>query len=252
MLALIYAENLKYKRSLDKKLSLLAPGFFIIFALYIAARLPEGMAMIREELSYIMFNWWPVIFIPLGTALLGGLSYKREKRAGNGRNMLLYHKPVNLLWYSKIIAVALQTLRANSMVILCTGLFSILGGGGIRGILQCIVAGFLLWCTSLSIIPLQLFVAFWKGTLCSMIVGIVGMMTGVLMAPESWWFFNPYSIATRIMSPIIGVHPNGVILPAQDSLRDPSVIWIGILLSFLYFIVFSFLSGMWFLKREVK
>ena len=55
----------------------------------------------------------------------------------------------------------------------------------------------------------------------------------------------------RLMCPIIGVHPNGVLLSPDSPLRNASVIWAGTVLSLGIFLVLTLLTGIWFERREV-
>lgn len=59
-------------------------------------------------------------------------------------------------------------------------------------------------------------------------IGFAGMIAGILAAPSPFGL-QSWSLATRLMCPIIGVHPNGVLLEAGDPLLDPSVIPVGLL-----------------------
>jgi len=54
------------------------------------------------------------------------------------------------------------------------------------------------------------------------------------------------------MSPVIGVHPNGVLLDPGDPLLDPSVIPAGIAASLLFLAAGSALTAFWFAGREVR
>ncbi len=66
----------------------------------------------------------------------------------------------------------------------------------------------------LALIPIQLWAATWKGVFLSIGLAFAGMMAGVLAAPSDFWYAVPWSWATRLMCPIIGVHPNGTFLGA--------------------------------------
>jgi len=72
------------------------------------------------------------------------------------------------------------------------------------------------------------------------------------MATEPSWIMMPWSWALRLMCPIMGVHPNGTALAANDALLSTSVIPAGILISLLFFIAASMLTAFWFSKREVR
>ncbi len=83
-------------------------------------------------------------------------------------------------------------------------------------------------------------------------VGFAGMLSGVLRAPEKYWIFNPYSWATRLMCPLIGVHPNGIVLNQGDPLLNGDVVGIGIILSMISFSILLFITGKLFEKKEFR
>lgn len=56
----------------------------------------------------------------------------------------------------------------------------------------------------------------------------------------------------RLMSPIVGVHPNGTPLKAGDPMLSASVIPAGIAVSLAFFAVTAALTILWFAKREVR
>ncbi len=64
--------------------------------------------------------------------------------------------------------------------------------------------------------------------------------------------FNPYSWATRLMCPLIGVHPNGIVLNQGDPLLNGDVIGIGIILSMVSFSILLFITGKLFEKKEFR
>ena len=105
--------------------------------------------------------------------------------------------------------------------------------------------------TSLALIPIQLWAAAAGGMSVSLGMGFAGMFAGGFLAPEKYWVFCPWSWPVRLMCPIIGVHPNGVLLSPDSLLRNASVIWAGTVLSLGIFLVLTLLTGIWFERREV-
>ena len=115
-----------------------------------------------------------------------------------------------------------------------------------------IVGSITCWLTSLVLIPIQLWVATCGGVFMSMVIGFTGMLLGVLIAPTNYWIVFPWSWTTRLMCPIIGVHPNNTLLSAGDPLLNSSVIPMGIIVSLFTFFAFSLITALWFKLREVK
>ncbi|GJM75695.1 hypothetical protein HMSSN036_79110 [Paenibacillus macerans] len=84
MLNLLLAEILKSKRTFARKLACGAPLFFVLFAIVVKMLMPDQTIGGWDALLFMVFNWWPVLFVPVGNALLCGLTEAREKnRAPN-------------------------------------------------------------------------------------------------------------------------------------------------------------------------
>ena len=251
MLNLIQSESLKYRRSFSKKLAAAAPLFFILFAGVTRTQVTSQMNQWRLQLDMV-FNWWPMLFIPLGVALLCALGESREKKAGGYRSLLANNISIPLFYLSKIAVLALWLLLTSAILVaavLVTGLILGLGTPPVGTILE---ASALVWVTSLGLIPIELFCAVWKGTAASVIVGIAGSVVGVLAASKSYWAFVPWSWPVRLMCPVVGVHPNGGMLEANDPLWNANVIPVGIAASLGFLIVTATITALWFSKREVR
>ena len=75
---------------------------------------------------------------------------------------------------------------------------------------------------------------------------------GVLAAAEPYWFLVPWSWPTRLMCPIIQVHPNGVFLESGSPLLDSGVILPGVVIALATFVGLTMLTAFWFARREVR
>ncbi|CCQ97695.1 Lantibiotic protection ABC transporter permease subunit, MutE/EpiE family [[Clostridium] ultunense Esp] len=252
MMKILRAESVKYRRTFTRRLVFFAPLFFILIALLQKLFMPVNYLKPWRLLLVQAYNWWPVLFIPLGIALFAVLVASQEKRAGNYRNVKVHPLSPSLIWAGKMIMMAFHTLLATLVLIAAVLISGLITAEGEVPWTEVFAGGFILWVTSLVLIPIQLWAATWKGTLLSMGVGLIGMIAGVVAAPETYWIYVPWSWPTRLMAPIIGVHPNGVPLEASDPLRDPSAIPIGIGLSLAAFILFTLMTSMWFHRREIR
>ncbi|OKP83178.1 multidrug ABC transporter permease [Paenibacillus sp. P3E] len=252
MLNILQSEHLKYKRSFSVKLVWAAPSFFVLFALIALLYISKGQSLPGELFLSMVFNWWPFIFVPLGTALLCALAEVRERKAGHYRGLRLYNIRPGLLWIGKIMVLAYYLLLSSLGTIAAALLAGLLITDGTLPVEKVVYASLLTWLVSLSLIPLQLMAAAWKGMAASIGLGVAGMFTGVIAAPGPHWLYVPWSWALRLMCPVAGVHPNGVPLETGDPLLDTSVIPAGIAVSLLFFAASSWLTGVWFDRKEVK
>lgn len=248
----IQSELIKYKRTITKKIILLAPLFFVLQAVPQKLLMPPNYLRPWELITNLVFNWWPVIFLPLGIALFAALIDSQEKKAGNYRTLLAHNISPISIWISKVAGMAIHTFLSSLVLIISVVIAGLITAKGAVPWIEIFTASIVSWIVSLALIPIQLWAATWKGMFFSMAVGFAGMLVGVFAAAKSYWIYFPWSWVTRLMSPIIGVHPNGVLLEAADPLRDPSVIPVGIGISLIVFVVVTILTAVWFSKREVR
>lgn len=251
MLNFIQSESLKYRRSFSRKLVIAAPLFFILFAGLIRTQVNTSQVTEWQLYLTMVFNWWPVLFMPIGIALLCALEEAREKKAGGYRSLLANDISVSLLWMSKIAVLALQLLMTSAILVVAVLVAGLILGLGVPPVDTILEASVLIWLVSLSLIPLELFLSAWKSTALAIIAGIVGSVGGVFAAPKSYWFFIPWSWLTRLMCPVVGVNPNGVPMDATSLLWNARVIPIGIAASLVFLAVTAALTSLWFSKREV-
>lgn len=74
----IQAELLKMKSSLSKKLLLAIPIFFLAFAIFsniYAEQQPSTNVFLT-----IIYNLWPIFFLPVGLAMACGMNINQEKK----------------------------------------------------------------------------------------------------------------------------------------------------------------------------
>jgi ABC-2 type transport system permease protein len=252
MMNMILAERLKYKRSFARKLVLIAPLFFALYGLIVRLYLPDQSLLPWDALLAMMFNWWPVLFVPIGVSLLCALAENREKKAGRYRSLLANDISLPKLWLGKIVVLGYYQLISSLVMAIAAVAAGLIAAGGGIPLLKIVGASLLIWLVSLGLIPIHLFAAARFGAFAGLALGAAAMFAGVLAAPTACWIVVPWSWPTRLMAPVIGVHPNGVALQAGDPLLDPSVIPIGIAASLLCLGAVSALTALWFARREVR
>ena len=189
---------------------------------------------------------------PLGYALFAALAAAQEKKSGDYRALRARNIHPMALWINKITAMAFFGLLSTLVLMAAAVTAGLLTNAGALPFGKIFTAGMVCWLSSLTLIPIQLWAAVWKGLFLSMGIGFLGMITGVLAAPMSFWMAVPWSWATRMMCPLIGVHPNGILLHAGDPLLDFSVIPVGLAVSLAAFSAFTLLTAAWFARREAK
>jgi len=244
MIDIVAAEYIKYKKTFTRKLIILAPIVTIL-----SAMCTPWKFIIQQT-----YNFWPVIFCPLVIALFASLTGMQEKRTGNYRNLLIHNVSPARVWIGKIIVMAINLLYTCLilMFLLLAACVVLLHGKNIP-LPKVILCPIYLWIASLTLIPIQLWAATWKGVLPSMGLGFAGLLAGAMAASKaSLWMFIPWSYPTRIICPIFGIGPNALPLKAGDSLSYPVVVSSGLALSMLTFVIFTAITTLWFAKREAK
>lgn len=255
----LQSELIKYRRTFTGKLIILMPIFFGIYASVIQIMMKNPLAQANNNtaigwstLLALIFNWWPVIFLPLGFALFAVLIASQEKKAGNYRSLRAHNISPAMIWVNKIVGMGFYSFLSAITLTVVTIISGVLTAGGTVPIDKIIVGCITCWLTSLVLIPIQLWAATYGSVFMSMGVGFVGMLLGVLIAPTNYWIVFPWSWTTRLMCPIIGVHPNNTLLVVGDSLLNSSVIPLGIIVSLITFFTLSLITALWFNRKEVK
>lgn len=245
----LYAELLKYKRTFMLKLVVLMPLFFAAYSLVTSYLLPGAYNW--NSILVLSFNWWPVTFLPVGYGLYAGMVASQERKAGNYRTLRAEAQAPGRIWLGKI--AGMMVVSAGSSLVL-------VAGDMVCGVLQrdvppfqvVVLAAVFCWLATLALIPLSLWLATWGGMLVSLAVGAAGMFAGVMLAPTKLWLLCPWSWATRIMCPTVGVHPNGTILPMDSPLLNGLTIFQGLAVALVVFVVLSALTTAWFARRECR
>lgn len=248
----INSELLKYKRTFTRKLIVLIPLFFSIQAAAGVSLMPKYIVRTWDLVIAMAFNVWTVIFLPFGMALFAFLVNNQERKSGNYRSLLTRNNSPVYIWISKIIVMAFHTLLSSCVLVIAILISGMITAKGQIPLKQIITASLVSWTVSLILIPIQLWAATWKGLFPSMALGFIGFIAGIVSALTSYWFLIPWAWGIRLMSPIIGVHPNGTLLEDGDKLLDTSVIPVGIVISLLTFIIITMITALWFNRREIK
>lgn len=83
-----------------RRLILLARSFLpssTLIALLLKLFMPADAVRPWKLLLAVVHNWWPVLFLSLGTALLASLVALQEKKAGNDRNLRIHPASLTIL-----------------------------------------------------------------------------------------------------------------------------------------------------------
>ena len=214
LLTYLEAENLKFKRSLFRKLVLFIPAALIVTSMIF---LFIGIGSGGFSSSFVC-NWC----MPVGSLSIVILCHLVNNKDGKHKYRTLYSLPINLktTFISKVILTALNFL----IISLLLAFITILSEGMVSGITAAIshaayyiLAYCLLWLSFLWQIPFCLYLDRKTGFVGSVIINLLASASCGLffsLTPLFWAF--PYGWAARYMITLFGVLPNGLLAGADS------------------------------------
>lgn len=243
MTNIIKAEFLKQKRTMSSKLIFIFPIITLVMAFVLTA----GMTNAYAE---SVWNWWYVLLLPGMIAIVSYLSIMREKKNGYYNIKTLPIEKRNLM-LGKIAYLGILVLVSNAV------LFAGAALGGAFLTTSVPVVGAAITVLVLSIvqlwqIPLFLFLSEKFGMVVELIACLFITVFGTIVAPSGKWFLFLSAVPMRIVTPLLHVLPNGLRAQAGDPLLNASVIFPGILIALVWFVVLTYLYLNWFEKGDVK
>ena len=240
MLIMIKAEHLKSRHTFGKYLPVIFPIFtlLLVYCLMHGNMMPEGT-----------WNWWYAMLLPGMLAILCHLGMTKEKKM-HYFNLYCLSIPVSRYLMGKMVYWGFCLLFANFLIFISTWIV-----GDLFGTTISVMGGFwgfaLLTITYLWEIPLYMLLSSRFGMFTSIFSCMVLTVGSVVaIASSKLWWIIPSAIPVRLMCPILGIMPNGLLVPEDSKLLDKSVILSGVLLSLGWLVLVSHFTILWF-KRKV-
>lgn len=240
MLNLVKAEILKQRRSFNNKVIWLIPIVLVALALLLLpSSIYEGM-----------MNWWYISFLPfIFTYVATSLVRKDQKK--NTHGLLAIVEDKKKLWYAKVITAIGYLVVTNMifgvMILVSSKLF------GFNVATGKMIVGMLVLCITFAwqiVVWMCLAQKVGEG-ICVLLSVICNLVIAALCAVESYWWI-PVAIPARLMCPILGIMPNGLLVEeSSKALASSSVIVPGIVISCFLFALLLVLSAKAYEKKEV-
>ncbi|MBZ4671382.1 MAG: lantibiotic transport system permease protein [Clostridiales bacterium] len=243
MLNYLKAENLKCKRTFAKKLVIIAPVLMLILAFL------SGRYFVVNG-----YNWWYILILPGFITLLSALVNQYEEKRLRYRAVFALSVDLKKIWISKVVLIGIYVSAANLLHLagILFGMSAYNTNSGIAAY-QAIAASAILIATELWQIPLCLFLSKKFGLMAAVFLNLGGgTVLKILMAAKSYWWACPYSWSSRLMCPVLGILPQGIMAEAGDPMLNSGVVPVGILLSIAFFVLLLLITTLWFPKQEVK
>ena len=233
MILNIRAERLKMKHTFGSILPQTAALLTLVLTL--------GLAYGNEYYSANAWNWWYVMLLPGMLCVMCCLGIKREKKM-HYCNLLSLPVSTERCLMAKIVCYAMGLCTANLIIAAGTFAAGRLWGSDIP-LMNGFAAAILLCICYLWVIPLFLWLGARFGTFISlfscMVLSAVGV--GLLADSDLWWLF-PAAIPVRLMCPVLGIMPNGLLVSPDSPLRDAGIILPGILICLIWFVFMTYVS----------
>lgn len=245
MVNYLKAENLKLKHTFTKKLIIIMPMISLLMG---------ALAPAWYEVN--TFNWWYIMIFPGTIALICSLVHQKEEKKLKYRGVMCLPIDLKKLWISKALLIGIYIFI--SCIILSLGIFPgrFIFSSAITNpisITKIIIGAVVITITSLWQVPFCLFLAKKVGLFPTILINtVVGIVLNMLTVDKKLWWLFPYSFTSRLMCPILGILPNGCLAETGNPLLNSNVIWSGIALSILFFILLILVTAHWFSKQEVK
>lgn len=241
------SENTKIKHTFVEKLSWISPSFVILLSISLAA----------TYFQVDSYNSWYVTILPGTVALSCALLSKMD---GGMKNRAVISLPVELqkVWAAKVL-VGIKGLFISCIIIFIAAQLSVfvvnINPVSKIPILNGLAATLILIITYMWQVPLCLYLGNKIGLFPTIILSLgVNVICGVMAIEEYWWMI-PFSYPSRLMCPVLRILPNGLLAePASQTftpqLLDTWVIPFGISVSFILFLIVTYLTAKWFARQE--
>lgn len=242
MIAIMRAEHLKMSHSFIRKV----PSAAAILTLSLALFLTLGMYAAFPAGAW---NWWYTFMMHGMLAVFCYLSIKKDKKICYYHSLSLPVTPEKC-WHGKIMYCIPILCLSDLLIFIGTFL-----GGMVLGTTVPAVNGLagaaLLSITCLWEIPFFLFLSVKVGMFGTVLTGIAMPFAAVAgIADTPFWWVCPAAVPIRLMCPVLGILPNGLMMEPGSCLNDTNVILPGILLSLLWFGLLTFATSRWFQGKE--
>ncbi|MEV6256344.1 ABC transporter permease [Nocardia sp. NPDC051911] len=196
----------------------------------------------------VVLEGWGVL-IPMTAALLAALSVRADQDAW--RLLFSYAVPRNKYLLAKYLGLAALTAVSTTLLALLLSVGAALSGRFGTSVATIVAASYLPWLAGLGTAAVALVVSVVWGLGPTITTGVVGMMSGMLIADKSWWMAVPFAWPMRVILPLAGIGPNGVPLPADSPVRDHGVILPAIALSIGLAVLVLALGSLHMTRKEI-
>lgn len=242
MLNIVKAERLKMRHTFGKFLSVVFPVFTLLLVFWL---------MGGDSLFFAgAWNFWYTLLLPAMLAVLCYLGIKKDERI-NYYNMLVTPVALEKCFVGKMIYYSVGLFLANFIIFVGTSVANALNGYTttlVSGLCAAVLLSFLyLW-----EIPFYMMLSYRFGMFADIFLCFLLSTGGTVIANSRLWWLCPSAVPARLMCPVLGILPNGLLVPDKSYLAATDVILPGILLSLLWFVLMAYLAVHFFKRKVVQ
>lgn len=232
------AEFIKGKRSFSHFL----PVAFPLLVAILGVPFSKQFFYDTKYFVVLIYNWFPVTFLPLCLILISYQSVTREIDAHTVNYYPLLNK--SKFWLSKVFLISMYSFSLNICLAIFTILIQILMFDLSQLIfLDVILSSIVLWIATLFIIPFTIIIAVYINPFASILFNFIGMGVSIFLNSGNKWFLLPWSYGVRLITPIMKVNPNGTFLDSNSPLNTFKELPLGIVISLSLFIILTILCS---------
>lgn len=238
MIKMLKVEWIKEKRAANSALKYIVPIIFVLFNLFMVSIMGQSPAG-RSYLMATAFNWYPVMILPIVLSLLvvNIVSKEKEEHIALWRRLNILPEKMLIAKNGIVVFELFTVLMSSSTGIYLIGRFLLHEEISIKIM---IVATCCLFIGSLPVVALSFFIykLFHKRFLV-ILINFIFTFPSAIIAVTSYWEIFPWDYNLRILCPIIEVHPNGTFLEKSSPLTEMNVVYVGLVLSVMVYIIIT-------------
>lgn len=235
MVDLLKTEWLKEKRSANRKMLFIVPMIFICFSLLMSRMMtptPDG----KSFLIATAYNWYPLIILPVIISLLACNTMTKEKSFNRNFFRSLGISPAKQ-WLSKVVIVCIDLLAILGISFALLLVLEASVHHDNYDYFKVALATLCLFLGNLPLIPISMLLLPVVKRIGVVLINFGLGAFAAIMALKSYWYLYPWCYGIRMMSSVLGIHPNGTFLEPGSYLLNPQATLIGCILGVVDFLL---------------
>lgn len=234
-------EHLKMKRTMGKRLVIIAPFVNIMLSL-LSGALFYSVAM----------NWWYVFIFNVVIAIICVQIQEKEKKKLDYRNITTSPVPFEKYWMAKNLLAASYVLVSSLMVVAFIIIVNFRFHSLEFQVGQMLLAAVVMSLLSLYKIPIYMFLAKKWNMIVVMLTSVCSLVFGVCLVEKPCWYVFPMTWCNRAMYSVLGIMTNGLWVDEAGKAFVLSEVTIAVIvvLAVTLFFLFSWMTGKLAKKEE--